>query len=750
MEFKEPNIDPKLLKPYDPANTEDRIYRLWEESGFFAPEARPPWADNPDTNPNYAEYFSIILPPPNVTGILHLGHAFEDAIQDTIIRFNRMRGKKTLWVPGTDHAAIATQTKVEKLLEKEGIRKNDLGREKFLKQVNAFAKESHDTIIKQLKKLGVSLDWSREFFTLDEERSLAVRTAFKKMYDDGLIYRGHRIVNWDPKGQTVVSDDEIVYKEQKTNFYTFRYGPFEIGTARPETKFGDKYVAMHPDDKRYAEYKHGQKLIVEWINTPIEATIIKDPMVDMNFGTGVMTITPWHSHEDFVLAEKYKLDKEQIIDKFGKLLPIAREFAGMKISEARDKIVEKLKSKGLLVSIDENYVNRIATADRSGGTIEPQVMEQWFVNVNKPIKRGFLSSKKTLKEFMMDPVKKGGVKIIPERFEKIYYNWIENLRDWCISRQIWYGHRIPVWYRKEINNEELRIKNENAEKIYCGINPPEDIENWEQDSDTLDTWFSSGLLTFSALGWPKIDSKDLKNFHPTSIIMPGYEILFFWVARMILTSQYLIGQVPFKIAYLHGIVRDITGKKVSKSSGNNIDPIDVVNEFGADALRMALIVGVGPGNDTKFDASKVKAYKHFANKLWNITRFILSNTERINYDEKFSNYTSAEKELIKERDKLISEITKEMEEYKFYIVAEKIYQYVWTRLADVVIEDSKEILEGGTENEIISRKQFLLATLIKIIKILHPFMPFITEEIWSMLPVNHTYPLMVQKWDEDE
>jgi valyl-tRNA synthetase len=650
-------------------------------------------------------------------------------MQDVLVRYNRMNDKRTLWIPGTDHAAIATQTKVEKLLEKEGVRKSELGREEFLNKVNVFAKDSHDTIIKQLKKMGVSLDWSREAFTLDEKRNLAVRTTFKKMYDDGLIYRGHRIVNWDPKGQTVISDDELVYVEQKAKFYTFKYGPFEISTARPETKFGDKYVVMHPKDERYTAWTHGQKINLEWINGPIEATIIKDEIIDMEFGTGVMTITPWHSHEDFALAEKYKLEKEQIIDKYGKLLPIAQEFAGMKITEAREKIVEKLKEKGLLVSIDENYVNRVATAERSGGIIEPQIMEQWFINVNKPIKE---RDGKTLKELMMEPVKSGDIKILPDRFEKVYYNWIENLRDWCISRQIWYGHRIPVWYR--------------GKEIFCGLEAPEG-EGWEQDSDTLDTWFSSGLWTFSTLGWPE-ETKELSSFHPTTVLVTGYELIFFWMARMILMSRYMVNQIPFKTVYFHGIVRDISGKKVSKSSGNNIDPIDIIDEYGADALRMALIVGVGPGNDTKFDVNKVKAYKHFSNKIWNITRFVLTNTEGLKYDENFSLYTEIELNLIKERDELIKEITKEMEEYKFYLVAEKIYQYVWSRFADVIIEESKPILEGADEKNKIARQQFLFDTLLKILKTLHPFMPFVTEEIWQTISIENKNLLMVEKWPE--
>ncbi|MEK7190279.1 MAG: valine--tRNA ligase [Patescibacteria group bacterium] len=746
----------KLLKPYDSKTTEERIYKLWEESGFFQPEAGASWTHAPETNQNFGKFFSIILPPPNATGVLHLGHVLEDSMQDTMIRYNRMQGKKTLWLPGTDHAAIATDSKVTKILEKEGLKKKDIGREEFLRRVDEFVAESRKTIVSQLRRVGASLDWSREAFTLDEKRNLAVRTAFKQMYDDGLIYRGHRIVNWDPKGQTVISDDEIIYEERKNKFYTLKYGPFEIGTARPETKFGDKYVVIHPNDKRYQKWKHGDKLTVEWINGPIEATIIKDEIIDMEFGTGVMTITPWHSHEDFVLAEKYKLDKEQIIDQYGKLLPIAGEYAEMKIIDAREKIVEKLKEKGLLVSVDENYINRLATAERTGGTIEPQIMLQWFIDVNKKIPS---RENKSLKTLMLEPVKDGKIKILPEHFEKIYFNWIENLRDWCISRQIWYGHRIPVWYRKK--------------EIYCGIDMPKDNgpagngARWIQDEDTLDTWFSSGLWTFSTLGWPNLNAPDLKNFHPTSVINPGYEILFFWVARMILMSQYLIDEIPFRIVYLHGILRDSKGQKFSKSLGNGIDPIQVIDKYGADALRMSMIVGIGPGADSKFDIQKVKAYGKFTNKIWNAARFVLDNTKDFNFPEipKENMYDEEDKKSDEELRILMQEITKEMDEYKFYIVAEKLYHYFWHTFADIIIERSKKkilsarnadgiAVAGGENKNAESAKTILFTHLITLLKALHPFMPFITEEIWQIIntrrkigtPVETSELLMAEKW----
>lgn len=727
-------MDEKLLKPYDPKETEDKIYKLWEESGFFNPDV---CIEKGITKPD-AESFSVVLPPPNVTGNLHTGHALMLVIEDIMIRHKRMQGYRTLWLPGTDHAAIATQSKVEKLLEKEGIRKNDLGREEFLKRIEKYAQDSHNTIVNQAKKMGASLDWSREAYTLDEKRNFAVKTAFKQMYDDGLIYRGHRIVNWDPKGQTVISDDEIIYEEKKGNFYTFKYGPFEIGTARPETKFGDKYVVMHPNDKRYKDWNHMQKITVEWINGPIEATVIKDEMIDMEFGTGVMTITPWHSHEDFALAEKYKLDKEQIIDKYGKLLPIAGEFAEMKISDAREKIVKKLKAKGLLISIDENYINRVATADRSGGMIEPQIMLQWFVDVNKkiPSRHG-----KSLKELMLEPIRDGKIKILPNHFEKVYYNWIENLRDWCISRQIWYGHQIPVWYpstKAKLNTGQVPSK-----EIYCDVNPPKDIENWVQDEDTLDTWFSSGLWTFSTLGWPE-KTKDLETYHPTAMLETGHDILFFWIARMILMSQYLLGEIPFKNVYLHGMIRTADGKKMSKSLGDKaIDPLEIIEKYGNDALRMAMIIGNTPGNDLKLNENDIRGYKKFTNKIWNASRFVIDQTKDLNVFN-LSDLDEEDKISNKELQNLVAEISKEMDEFRYSIVAEKLYHYFWHTFADIIIERSKiKIIKN---QNVLSAKILLLTHLNTLLKILHPFIPFVTEEIWSMLKNENEKLLMVEKW----
>lgn len=720
------NLNEKFLKPYDPKETEDRIYKIWEESGYFNPDV----CIQKGITSEDKEAFSIVLPPPNVTGILHLGHAATLTIEDIMVRYNRMRGKRTLWLPGTDHAAIATQSKVEKLIEKEeGKRKTDLGREEFLKRVNKFAKDSHDTIITQTKKMGASLDWSREAFTLDEKRSLAVRTAFKKMYDDSLIYRGHRIVNWDPKGQTVISDDEIVYEERKAKLYTFKYSkdfPISISTTRPETKVGDTAVAVHPEDPRYKGYVGKTYTVDDFCGVKLEIKIVADETVEKDFGTGALGVTPAHSQADADIAQRHKLETKQVINEFAKMTVGDERILNKKTTEARMIIVEWLQEQGLLEKEEEVNQN-ISTAERTGGIIEPLPKLQWFIDVNKPIKD---RENKTLKELMLESVKDGDINIIPERFERVYYNWIENLRDWCISRQIWYGHRIPVWYK--------------GNEIYCGVEAPKE-EGWSQDEDTLDTWFSSGLWTFSTLGWPDLNSPDFKNYHPTNVLETGYDILFFWIARMILMSKYLLGDVPFKTVYMHGLVRDAQGRKMSKSLGNSLNPLELTQKYGADAVRMSLIIGTGPGNDSRMSEDKIRAYKNYANKLWNITRFVLSNTENIKIDYDFKNYIDLDKQLIKERNLLIQEITKEMEEFKFYLVGEKIYQYTWSRFADVILEESKNIFSSENKEDIISRKQFLLNTLDTIIKILHPFMPFVTEEIWSMMPQKDKL-LLVERW----
>lgn len=726
-------MNERLLQPYNPQETEARIYETWESSGFFCPENLISAGFISDNSP----VFTIVMPPPNVTGILHMGHALMLTIEDIMIRHKRMLGFRTLWIPGTDHAAIATQSRVEKdILKKEGKSKKDLGRTEFLSRVEKFAQESHDTMVSQIRVMGASCDWSREAFTLDSSRTKAVRTAFRKMYNEGLIYRGDRIVNWDPKGQTTIADDEVIYQEEKTKLYYLKYGPFVIGTSRPETKFGDKYVVMHPDDARYKEYTHGDKITVEWINGSIEATIIKDSSIDMEFGTGVMTITPWHSMADFDLAEKYALDKEPIIDKFGKLLPIAGEFDGMKIKDAREKIIEKLQEKGLVDKI-EDYTHNIGTAERTGGIIEPQIMRQWFIDVNKPfpiphseingIKTG---TDTTLKEIMRKTVESGQIQISPNYFDKTYFHWIDNLRDWCISRQIWYGHQIPVWYRND--------------EVFCDVDAPED-DGWIQDEDTLDTWFSSALWTFSTLGWPET-TEDLKIYHPTSVLETGYEILFFWVARMVLMTGYVLGTVPFSTVYLHGTVRDAKGFKMSKSLNNGIDPLDVAKDFGSDAGRMALVIGTAPGTDSKISNEKIKGYKHFANKIWNIARFVLSNTTELNHDQK-PQLTETDLASVEQMKQIFAEISIDMEQMKFHLASEKIYHYMWHTFADSIVEAAKDRLFNGTPEEKLSAQWTLYHIFSTSLKILHPFMPFVTEEVWAFLPHKKERPLlMVEHW----
>ncbi len=728
-------MDGKLLKPYDPKNTEERIYKLWEESGFFNPDV---CIEKGITSQN-APHFSMVLPPPNVTGTLHTGHALTLIIEDIMVRFARMQGKRTLWIPGTDHAAIATQAKVEKLLSKEGLRKTDLGREKFLKKVEEFAKNSHDIIVSQAKKMGATLDWSREAFTLDEKRNLAVRTAFKEMYDDGLIYRGYRIVNWDPKGQTVISDDEIIYEERKAKLYTFKYGkdfPIPISTTRPETKVGDTAVAVHPDDSRYKKFV-GKEYDAVFCGVPIHIKIIADASVEKDFGTGALGVTPAHSQADWEMAEKYKLEIKPVINEYAKMTVGGENLKDKKTVEAREIIVEWLKKEGLLVK-EEEISQNISTAERTGGIIEPLPKLQWFIDVNKKITR---RGNKSLKELMSEPVQDGKIKILPNHFEKVYFNWIENLRDWCISRQIWYGHQIPVWYPR--TKAELGTGQVPASKIYCDINPPKDIENWVQDPDTLDTWFSSGLWTFSTLGWPN-DTADLKNYHPTTMLETGHDLIFFWIARMILMSQYLLGEIPFENVYFHGMVRTADGKKMSKSLGEKAtDPLDIIEKYSNDALRMAMIVGNTPGNDLKLNENDIRGYGKFTNKIWNASRFVLENIIEGLDPKNLPGLDEEDTASKKELDDFIKEITGEMEKFRLSIVAEKIYHQFWHVFADMIIERSKKKINENKNKD--SAKALLYLYLSILLKALHPFVPFVTEEIWSMFPGRRNL-LMVEKW----
>ncbi|OHA47390.1 MAG: valine--tRNA ligase [Candidatus Taylorbacteria bacterium RIFOXYD2_FULL_36_9] len=722
-------MNEKFLKSYNPQETEPRIYKKWEESGFF----------NPDNLPaRHKEPFTIMMPPPNVTGVLHMGHAMMLTIEDMMIRYERMRGKKTLWLPGTDHAAIATQSKVEKeIAKKESKNRFDLGREELLKRVGEFAQDSHDTIISQIKTLGASCDWSREAFTLDEKRNLAVRTVFKKMHDDGLIYRGHRIVNWDPKGQTTISDDEIVYEEREAKMYTFKYFkdfPISISTTRPETKVGDTAVAVHPEDERYKKFI-GQEYDAVFCGVPLHIKIIADKEVDKDFGTGALGVTPMHSQADWEIAERHNLPKVQVINEYAKMMIGDEKILNKKTTEAREIIVEWLKKEELLEK-EEIIKQNISTAERTGGIIEPLPKLQWFVAVNKPFViphseiNGIKSGQETtLKEIMKKTVENEQIKITPDYFSKTYFHWIDNLNDWCISRQIWYGHRIPVWYKDS--------------EIYCGTEAPKGSD-WKQDEDTLDTWFSAALWTFSTLGWPE-KTKDLELYHPTNILETGYEIIFFWVARMIMMTGYNLGTIPFKNVYFHGTVRDAKGRKMSKSLGNGLDPIEVAQKFGMDAGRLALIIGTAPGTDSKIDENKIRGYKNFANKVWNITRFVLTSIENFDLDKKPTILEKDQKTLDNLKE-TIREITTDMDNYRFYLASEKIYHYIWHTFADIIIEESKPALNGTDEIAKNSIQYTLYEILTVCLKLLHPFMPFVTEEIWTLLPQKNKTLLLIETW----
>ena len=732
-----PTVPEKLLKPYDPAAEEPKQYQKWEQSGFFNPEHMiAAGLTAPDAEP-----YTIMLPPPNVTGVLHMGHALGGTVQDILIRYKRMQGFRALWLPGTDHAAIATQSKVEKEIQKsEGKNRYDLGREELLKRVEQFAQGSHDTMVTQIKALGFSCDWSREAFTLDEQRNLAVRTIFARMYKDGLIYRGHRIVNWDPKGQTTISDDEIVYESRKATMYTFKYSadfPLSVSTTRPETKVGDVAVAVHPDDARYAEYV-GKEYDAVFCGVPIHITIIADEAVEKDFGTGALGVTPAHSAIDWDMAERHGLPHVQVINEYAKMTVGDERLMGKKVGDARETIVAWLKEQGLLEReeiIDQN----VATAERTGGIIEPLPKLQWFVGVNTPFTT--LSGKTTtLKALMTDAVASGATRIIPDHFEKTYFHWIENLRDWCISRQIWYGHRIPVWYREQ--------------EIFCGISAP-DGEGWTQDEDTLDTWFSSGLWSFSTLGWPE-QTEDLRIYHPTTTLVTAYEIIFFWVARMILMTGYALDTAPFTNVLMTGIVRDAQGRKISKSLGNGIDPLEIAAKYGADAGRMALIVGSAPGTDTKISEDKIKGYKHFANKLWNITRFVLGSvSDDIRAQDTATlratimagtdigttiEASAKDRMLYDEWRAALQEITTDLDNHRLHIASERIYHYVWHTYADSIIEESKAVVATDA-----SRQALLMLLLREMIAALHPFMPFVTETLWSMVQPTDSL-LMTEHW----
>lgn len=695
----------ELAKTYSPGEHEEGINRLWQESGFFNP-------DNLKVSKD-AKPYTIVLPPPNVTDRLHLGHASMLAIQDLLIRFHRLQGYKTLWIPGTDHAAIATQAVVEKKIYKEeGKTRHDLGREEFLKRVMEFALENQATILDQIKTFGASLDWSRLAFTLDDKRQAAVRKMFVDMYEAGAIYRGERIVNWCPHCQSTLADDEVEYKEEKAKFYYIKYGPVIIATVRPETKFADKVIIVHPEDDRY---KHliGQKFMVPWIDGDIEAQVIADESADPNLGTGAMTITPAHSFVDFELAQKYNLEIKKIIDEQGNFTDAAGSFVGKNARESRDEIVAILEKKGLIDHVDEDYVHNLSVCYRCGTAIEPLPSKQWFVAVGKPLER---FGGKSLKEKALEVSEQNQVNFVPTRFKKRYEDWMKNLHDWCISRQIWFGHSIPVWYK--------------GEEIHVGLTAPEG-EGWRQDTDTLDTWFSSGMWTFSTLGWPE-KTKELETFHPTNVLETGYDIITLWVSRMIMMSLFAMGEVPFEHVYLHGMTLDAEGKKMSKSKGNGIDPVVVSKEYGTDAVRLALLLGNTPGVDTRLSEEKIASFRNFTNKLWNISRFILSQESTEVGEESL-----ADRWIQSRLQQTAYDVNRKIKDFNFSEAGEILRAFTLDDLADWYLEVTK--FEKGNSAALLPQ---ILETVLKL---WHPFMPFVTETIWQEWKGGNSL-LMVQEW----
>ncbi len=697
-------------KAYTPKDVEAKIARLWEESGFF----------NPDNLPGKRrKTFSMALPPPNATGVLHVGHAVMLAIQDIMVRFHRMAGLKTLWLPGTDHAAIATQNVVEKQLSKEGLTRAKLGREAFLKRVETFIEESKNTIRSQIRAMGASVDWSRERYTLDKGLSTAVTESFARLYHDGLIYRGTKVVNWCPRCRSTLSDDEVEYKPTKGKLYFIKYGPFTLATVRPETKLGDTGLAVHPADKRYQKYV-GKNIKIKSVDGEISLKIIADKTVDPAFGTGIIKVTPAHDFTDAEIGARHKLASRQVIGEDGRMTKQAGAYAGLTVKEAREKIVAGLQKLGLIEKV-EDYEHNLSVCYRCETPIEPLPSLQWFVAVNKKIP----GRSKTIKQLATDAVKSGAINIIPARFSKIYFHWMKNLHDWTISRQIWFGHRIPVWYKQKTKNQKSKIKNDTAchrdLEVYVGVKPPKG-DGWEQDPDTLDTWFSSALWTFSTLGWPD-KTKDLKTYHPTTVMETGYDILFFWVARMIMMSAYALKEVPFRTVYLHGLVRDSAGRKMSKSLGNVIDPLEMAEKYGADATRLALTIGATPGLDTKLSEAKIAGFRNFSNKLYNISRFTFLTVKPGTIVPKSPRpRTLADRWVISRLERVRQDATEHLKAFRFSQAGEMLRSFTWDEFADWYVEIAK--IEGG--------KGAILAHLLaELLKLWHPFMPFLTEHLWQ-------------------
>jgi valyl-tRNA synthetase len=734
----------EIAKAYCPQSVEEGIYKAWEESGFF----------NPDNLPCVQEgtcegKFVISMPPPNATGVLHIGHGCRFTYQDLMTRFNRLCGKQALWLPGTDHASIATQTKVEKIIAKEGLNKYDLGREKFLERVHGFVKNSQDTIRNQVRRMGSSCDWSRERYTLDEGLSEVVRQVFVMMYEDGLVYRGDRVVNWCPRCESTIADDEVEHEEVPATLYFFRYSkdfPIVIATTRPETKLGDTAVAVNPKDERYKEFI-GKSYTIDLGNGPREIKIISDWEVDMTFGTGALGVTPAHSLTDFKMAKENELPVIKVIGEDGRMTEAAGEaYTGLTTVEAREKIVQYFRTRGLMEKEEETKQN-LSVCYRCDTPIEPLPSLQWFVDVNKKIGRKGNKyfpedNPKSLKEVMLEVVRSGDIKIIPERFNKVYFSWVENLGDWCISRQLWFGHRIPVSYCKDCG--QVIVRTADIEKCpKCGST------ELREETDTLDTWFSSGTWTFSTLmdrdfskykdfeEW-KAGSPDLAKFHPTTVLETAYDLIFFWVARMILMTTYAIGQVPFENVYFGGLVRDKEGRKMSKSLGNGIDPIEMIDKFGTDALRLSYVIGATPGNDLKVYEEKIETYRNFINKVWNISRYILMSVEDVHrVGERPQAKTFADEWILGELDYLVADVKDNLANYRFSPAGEQIYDFTWSKFADWYLEVAK--VEGD-------KSEILLYVLERLLVVLHPFAPFVTEELWKNFETDSF--LMVEKWPD--
>ncbi len=706
-------------KNYNPHEIEDRLYEKWMDKGYFHAEV------NEDKEP-----FTIVIPPPNITGQLHMGHALDNTLQDILIRFKRMQGYEALWVPGTDHASIATEAKIVEKMREEGVTKEDIGRDGFLERAWDWKKQYGGKIVSQLKKMGSSLDWERERFTLDEGCSHAVKDVFVKLFDKGAIYRGERIINWCPKCLTSISDAEVEYEEQPGKFWHLRYkltdgsGYVELATTRPETMLGDTAVAVNPADDRYKDLV-GKTVILPLVNK--EIPIVADDYVDMEFGTGVVKITPAHDPNDFEVGQRHDLPIVNCMTDDAKITEDFPKYAGMDRFEARDAIVKDLEAEGALVKI-EDHVHNVGTCYRCHTTIEPRVSLQWFVHMDELAKPA------------IEAVKNGETEFIPKHFDKTYFHWLENIKDWCISRQLWWGHRIPAFYCDDCG-EMVVTKDDNPVCPKCG-------KPMRQDPDTLDTWFSSALWPFSVLGWPE-ETPELKYFYPTDVLVTGYDIILFWVIRMMFSGIEHTGQVPFKKVLIHGLVRDSQGRKMSKSLGNGIDPLEIIEEYGADALRFTLITGNAPGNDMRFYMERVEASRNFANKVWNASRFIQMNMpeDGIDLDKKPDNFTDADKWILSKANKVAKEVTENLDKYEIGIAADKIYNFIWEEFCDWYIEMVKPRLYNDDDETKYAALWTLQKVLIDSLKLLHPYMPFITEEIFCNLQ-DKEESIMISDWPE--